>query len=233
MRTNSKFNRGFLGTLMAAAFAALALSSPAYAGKPSRSVERPKVVGYDITNAAMSGFGGYAHYYTGNIQPLQTIDVFDNPATLANYTLGQGTMNDALLALDDQHTQLFATLASDGTPINPTITIYFDKPYMLSDMSLYAFPRYGNLQVNNLTGLTVTAGGATFAFSTSIIGSDHETAYVNFAGTPIANAYVDRLTLSNFTTDAIRDPNGRFAFAVSEIYFSGASSTTTATHGHR
>lgn len=220
MQTKRTFLKSFLGAFMTVAMGTF-LSAPVAAQTPPKS---GMITGYDIQNAVVSGFGGWSHYYTGRIKKVKSIDfrnidVVDNLGTLANYSRGQGTLNDGLIALDNQATQLFAIEETDGTPIRVSITVYFDKPYRLSSLSLYAYPYYGNNQRNNLTGLTVTAGTVSHPFATTLVGANLETAYVDFAGSPITAQYVDRVTLSGFTTDAVNDPNGRYFFGISEMAF--------------
>src|SRR4051812_21231599 len=62
------------------------------------------IVRYDITNAIVSGSGGWAHVYTGTITPTS------GPETnypVANYRGGGGTLNDGVIGTSVLDTQLF------------------------------------------------------------------------------------------------------------------------------
>lgn len=156
----------------------------------SMAAQAGPVAAYDVTNANLTGFGGWGHTYTGTITPTGE--------GLANYTDGSGSLNDGSVAdgvyVDNQLFWL------DNAP---TITLHLEGPTKVSSVQIHG----GNTNSSNyipgmLTGWSVTIGGQSVALSSSAFGS---TCYsvlcsdsVSLLGTGLENIETDTLVLSNF-----------------------------------
>ena len=118
---------------------------------------------YDIDNAVQSGWGDWAHFYTGTVTQDGPVDggFYDGAyGTQADYTGGGGILNDDQLGDSRHTTPLFATL------LEPTITLYLDGTYFLSELTLYSFDD-ANTIPGNITGLDITIGGVSETFLTT------------------------------------------------------------------
>jgi hypothetical protein len=150
------------------------------------------VIGYDITNARVSGFGAWSHVYTGSITPVI-------PNVTANYTGGGGTLNDGIIGTSEDNAQLF--LSSDDA----VITLYLAGVHRVNSISLFGGDIHTNSIPGALTGLvTVMAAGRTAAINAqafgkvrSSIGNRVDDRLV-FTGSPLQGVLTDRLTLSGF-----------------------------------
>jgi len=150
------------------------------------------VVRYDITNALVSGSGGWFHVYTGSMTPVV-------PGVTANYADGGGTLNDGVIGTSEDNSQLFLT-SEDST-----ITLYFGAFYHVGRISLFG----GDIPTNSIPGalsgiVTVTGDGRTAGINAQAFGSVRSSIGnpVNdrllFTGSPLQNVFTDRLTLRDF-----------------------------------
>jgi hypothetical protein len=188
------------------------------------------ITGYDITGAMRSGFGnlnpsgsGWGHTYTGTItdQSQNPIVVAGNDINAAyyyygivsNYVGGQGTLNDGVTSTYLSETQLFATLT------DPHITIYFDRPYTLNNLTLYSIIGQAYGISGNIIGLHIEAGVNTFEFTTPYYEGKWNTV-IDFTGSEIQNSAYSQITLYGFQTANL---GWRNFFSISEIAAEGTS----------
>lgn len=147
------------------------------------------IVGYDITNAELTGFGNWSHDYFG--------DIVKQSNGLYNYSNGHGTLNDKVIATDYLNNQLFAFAD------NSTITLHLDKAITIKSINLFG----GNVGDTNyipgaLTGLTVTIGGVAVNLKSTDFGPQCQQNLCNdslsLANTALASVVTNTITLSNF-----------------------------------
>ena len=162
------------------------------------------IVSYDITNAKLSGFGGWMHTYTGTIS--------GDPAT---YTGGSGTLNDGSHASSAQEAQLFITSPA------PVITLHLDDFYFVETISIFG----GDFAMNSIPGtidtMSVSFGGAGYSFAGEAFGPVSVSGLANDLFTisgPLATIATDRIILSNF------GPGWSGYFSIAEIEVSGTAS---------
>ena len=168
------------------------------------------VIGYDISNALVSGSGAWFHTYTGSITPTAVPGV--NSST-ANYAGGGGTLNDGVIGTSEDDAQLFDVAADSA------ITLYFGAFYHVNMISLFG----GNIPTNSIPGalhgpVTVTANGTTAAITAQAFGTVRSATGnpVNdrllFTGSPLQNIFADRLTLRGFRSELLDNQVGYYSF---------------------
>jgi hypothetical protein len=156
------------------------------------------IIGYDITNAAVSGTGGWQHIYTGTITPTS---IFDLNEVLATYTGGGGTLNDGVIGHSVSDTQLF-----DPRP-GPVITLFLSSAVPLKAIDLFG----GNIPMNGAPGalegdVEVSANGISAQVPTLPFGHllTGHTQQVNdrllLTGTPLEGQLTDRIVLRGFSS---------------------------------
>ncbi|WP_019025650.1 PEP-CTERM sorting domain-containing protein [Colwellia piezophila] len=184
--------------MLKAAFAGLVLSVSGFANAGLITI-----TGYDISNADISGNGGWSHVYDGNI----TLN--GNNATwgsLADYTNGSGTLNDGVLGTDHDNTQLFSTNAG------AEITLFLDGFYTIDSLKLF-----GNNENNGIPGgienVLFTFGGLNDTLVSTPDGKNDE---FSFGGSLLSGITTNFITLSNFP-----DGNCCNAYGISEINIMG------------
>jgi hypothetical protein len=179
-------------TTLGAAIGAVALAS---------SAQAVTIISYDVTGAQASGFGGWAHTYGGTISGSGPL----------NYTGGSGTLNDGANGTSTNDTQLFQT--SDG----PTITAFLDSTATISTIDLLN-GLFGNFIPGNITGVTVTIGSNSMAYSTTGFGAAEtftgfsQNQRVTLSGL-LASTATSSFTLSNF----VMQGDYRSYFSIGEI----------------
>ena len=121
------------------------------------------IVGYDINDAILSGFGNWSHNYTGTITPGLSFSHFSNDGTFATYNgVGVGTLNDRFISDTVGGSQLFLREAnnvtggqsedtdpSDNITANPSIFITLAGSNTIDNIDLYG----GNIAANAIPGL--------------------------------------------------------------------------------
>lgn len=171
------------------------------------TVSAAVITGYDVTDTPLSGFGGWQHTYTGSITNTGTLS--GTASVKADYSGGTGTMADGLVGSSTNQSHLFWVADL------PSITVYLDNTYNLTDIALLNFPS-GNSIPGNITGVDVTIGSTTQSFVTSVLNTRDE--FIELSGTPLASLAASSFTLSNFTIDAEQYAN---YFSISEIQVNG------------
>lgn len=147
------------------------------------------ITSYDITQARLSGFGGWNHFYSGTIGS-------GDPTT---YTGGRGTLNDGGIPTGTARNQLF--LASDM----PTITLHLSSSTAINSIEVYGGDFPNNYVPGSLTGWDVTIGGTTVTFASIDFGptvcrfgtlacNDS----VSLLGSALEGVATNTVTLSNF-----------------------------------
>jgi len=169
------------------------------------------ILGYDITNAPVSGTGSWAHTYTGTITPTS---VFDLNEVLATYTGGGGTLNDGVIGHSVTDTQLL------DSRVDLVITLFLASPAALHAIDLFG----GNIPANSLPGnlngdVQVTVNGISTRVPTLPFGHQlaDRTQPVNdrllLTGTPLEGLLTDRIVLSEF--------HAQDRFSLTEISING------------
>ena len=174
------------------------------------------IIRYDITGAAVSGAGLWAHVYSGSITSSGTIAGIP----VANYEGGTGTLNDGVIGTSAQTSHLFVI-----GPNSPVITLFFDRPYSLASISLYG----GNIGDNAIPGaiesavtvtrrrdITVTPSAVAFGPGLSGIGIPVND-LLTLTGTALEGVFTDRLSLSGFHSGYTSEP----LFSITEIVVEG------------
>lgn len=166
---------------------------------------------YDVTNTALSGYGGWAHTYDGLIA--------GPTSTLYNYSGGSGTMNDGLIGNGTSDTHLLSN-ADDFT-----ITLNLDGNSTIDSLSLFSFSNTNGIP-GSIYSLDVTINGITENFETSgfgvsgnSYGNPHE--YIDFTSSSLDGLLASAVILSNFTSVGVYS---NFS-AISEIQLEGAPAT--------
>ncbi len=180
--------------------------------------EMVNITSYDILNTPTDGFGGWHHTYNGTIDITtpEKVLVTDNsgtnyPGSLANYSEGQGTLNDGITGTGIANTQLFATNYA------PEIKLYFDQSYLLDNITLFSHEGgSGSTVTGNITYFNITAGTTTLTFASESASEDnHE--FATLAGTLIGAEAIDCITISSFQTGGLEP----YFMAISEIRLQG------------
>lgn len=170
------------------------------------------VSGYDISDAAQSGFGNWAHTYDGTITGTGSDSGQGFPFDRADYTGGgSGTLNDGATNVGSSAAQLFARTSST----NPSITLYLDGAYFIDDITIWGFDS-GNSIPGNIDGYDVTINGNTASVGGTESLNDLMT---SLAGTGLENLGTTSVTLSNFVLEG--QSGWTELFSMSEITLSG------------
>ena len=201
-------------TQLAAFALALALAGTAGAGPIT-------ITSYNISDAIVSGFGGWGHTYSGTITPTgHTMEGSD----VAAYTGGSGTLNDGVLGTSPTTTQLFDYGPFDGGvgSANPVITLFLSGSSTINSISIFG----GNFTDNGIpgcmTGVTVGLGGGSAAIATTAFGAVGTCGVpvndlVTITGTSLAGLPTATIVLSNFTGPLYAGSD----FSITEIQIDG------------
>ncbi len=117
------------------------------------------ITSYNIDNANVTGTGSWSHSYNGTITPIS--------GTIANYTGGNGTLNDGVIGNYHNNNQLFYY----PTDTFPIITLFLDGFYSISEILIRGGDDTNNQIPGALTGLDVTINSITDSFTTVATGS--------------------------------------------------------------
>jgi hypothetical protein len=159
---------------------------------------------YDITNANLSGYGGWSHTYSGSISG-------------STYTGGSGTLNDGIFGTSHTNTQLFSI------PSQAFITLHLNGVSTIDTISLFSFGN-GNGIPGNITGFDVTINSITqsflsTAFGPSALNGNLQNELVSLTGSLLSGQASNTITLSNFTAGG----GWSSYYSVSEITLDGNS----------
>ena len=172
------------------------------------------ITGYDVSNADVSGNGGWFHTYTGTITNTGT----GGFGATASYTGGTGTMADGLDSTSTSNTQLFNFSNA------PTITLYLDGFYSIDTLELWQGD-FGNQIPGGIETIDLTIGatidtliGSSFSTSGSSFIDRNDS--FSFAGSALTGLITDQITLSSISIG-----NCCNAFSISEIRLEGTASS--------
>lgn len=148
------------------------------------------VATYDVSNANLSGTGGWSHEYFGTITPTG--------AGLASYTGGVGSLNDGIVT-NSVYDGIQLFLMSSAS----TITLHLDAPTKVSSVQIFGGDTgTANYIPGTLTGWTVTIGGQSVARGSAGFGamcfSNLCSDSLSLIGSGLENIETDTVTLSNF-----------------------------------
>lgn len=174
---------------------------------------------YDITDAAVSGYGVWFHTYNGTITPGGSFVGGGGTGTVATYTGGSGTLNDGVIANSVNNTMLF-----DETALNPKITLFFDVPSVITSIRIYGGPDFNGIP-GCMSGFTVGLGGSSQAIATTEAGDPGVCGQLaddiaTLVGTSLEGLTASSVQLSNFT-----GPLSGGLFSITEIEVTGESAT--------
>lgn len=185
------------------------------------------VLGYDVQDTPLSGFGGWGHTYSG--QKTDTGRTFATGqgtarAALFDYSGGTGTLSDGVLG-GIGATQLFVLRPTLPTgTANPQVTLHLGGSFVVDRIHLCGGEVEGNGLPGALTGLTVRLGAASSAFSTTPVGALNAAGTprndtVDLTGTPLAGVATDTLVLSDMSARAFGNASDQFP--LTEIQLEG------------
>ncbi len=183
------------------------------AATPAADAEPIGISGYDLVDSPVSGSGGWAHNYTGTIEPTGTDPVQE--ATLATYTGGSGTLNDGAIGTTTSDSQLFFT----GTRAHPTITLHLPQASYVDTIDIYGGDIDFNAIPGALTRLTVSIAGTTAGITTEPFGDPAVNDRVALAPTPLSQIPTDTIVLSATSAELFGQPFDQFS--ITEIKIDG------------
>ena len=164
------------------------------------------ITSYDISNAAPSGFGNWAHTYTGTI----------TGSGPSNYTGGSGTLNDGSHGTSRLDTQLF-----DAT-VGPVITLHLNGFYTISSISVFGGDFGNNFVPGVINSMDVSFGGPAYTQTSTPFGfpalSGPASDLFGITG-PLAGVSTDKIVLSGFSPLFVN-----LAFSIAEIEVDGVRS---------
>ena len=170
------------------------------------------VTGYDITDAAMSGFGSWEHAYNGTITGTGSDIANDHAFDRADYTgAGSGTLNDGNLTGGTEASNLFGLTSSTS----PSITVYLDQAYFVDEIVLWGSDQ-SNTVPGNIDGFDVTINGITLSFLG--IESNDDLSTLLF-GSGLENLGTTAVTISNFVLEG--QDGWTEIFSITEITIRG------------
>jgi hypothetical protein len=182
------------------------------------------IVTYDIRDAAVSGWGGWSHAYTGTVSPTGTF--FNGGGVVANYSGGAGTLNDGVIGVSINDTQLFFQGATDMASISMAPTIKLARPTLVSKILISGGNIGGNFFPGMIEGVTVEIGGQSAALTTipsgqiSAVGIPVDDT-ADLTGTPLASIVTDTITLRDFVVSSMTGGQ----FIITELSVDGAAPT--------
>jgi tetratricopeptide (TPR) repeat protein len=120
------------------------------------------VVSYDIIQTPLSGWGQWAHVYSGAIVDTGRTTGPDCVAgtQIANYSGGSGTINDGVTdAANTDSTHLLCMgAASDGQPVRPEITVRFAQAVFIDRIIVHGGGASFNIYPGAIDSATVRIG---------------------------------------------------------------------------
>jgi hypothetical protein len=168
------------------------------------------IVGYNITNARPSGYGGWSHSYNGTIAAVG--------GGLFNYTGGTvGTLNNGLVTSSVSENHLFEVQD------NSVITLFLNGTYSLSSL-LIRGGTANNSGIGQLTGATLAFGGGSAQMTSTPQNPSCQLGnfcddFFDFSVSSLANRSGTTVTISNVTS-AFAEYN------IAEIVLVGSPTTT-------
>ena len=211
-----------MAAVVRAAFLALLCSGPVAAAPVAISA-------YDVIDTPASGFGGWAHTYTGTVT-LSTRTISGSasgPAAVASERGGRGTLNDGVVATNIFETQLFYNgNADDGLPVSPEITLFLAQPTRVQSLSIFGGDISLNIIPGALESVEVEIGGKQAVVTTSPFGTDLSglgvlpNDLIDLSATPLSALTTDRIVLRNFKANFFGSPFNQFS--ITEITVDGS-----------
>ncbi|MEN6607487.1 MAG: PEP-CTERM sorting domain-containing protein, partial [Bryobacteraceae bacterium] len=179
------------------------------------------IVSYDITDAMVSGTGGYGHTYSGLITPTGQTRF---GGVVADYSGGSGTLNDGVIGSSTGTMQAFEAGMDDaGTgSVAPVITLYLGGTYIINSISIFGGDVTGIAYPGCITGMTVGIGGSSTAITTTPFGSvgsmtcGQVNDLVTITGTSLEGVATSTIVLSGFTSRSLSS-----SFSITEIQIDG------------
>lgn len=167
------------------------------------------ITGYDLTNAAISGYGAWGHVYTGTITPVS--------GSAANYSGGTGTMANGVIESTERTIQLFATTD------HSVITVFLGATVRIDTIDIFGGNTAANAIPGEIDGMDITINGQTQQFLGVPFGSP------NTAGTPrndqfiLAGSLLDGLATDRITFSNVLESGCCGGFSIAEIQIDGTA----------
>ena len=139
------------------------------------------ITSYDVVNANASGYGGWAHTYSGTISPTN--------GGLYDYMGGSGTLNDGVKTGSTNNSQLFS-LSS-----NTSIALHLAANTLVDSIEVFG-GNFANSIPGTLTGWSVTINGVKVAISSTDLGFTND--LTSLIGTGLELSSTDTVVLSDF-----------------------------------
>jgi hypothetical protein len=199
---------------------------------PSGAATVP-IIQYDVVETHLPGFGCWFHEYIGTVTSTGRTDSGSVTCTpegnqIANYSGGQGTLNDGIISTSTSATHLFVMRNDDdGVPIRPVITLHLAETVAVTAIRIYGGDIDFNALPGALGGLTVEIGGISRALDTTPFGAPNVLGVppndeITIVGTDLEGILTNRIVLSDFRATLFGAPFDQFSIA--EISVEGGSS---------
>lgn len=165
------------------------------------------ITGYDITNATLSGSGGWGHTYTGVITPTGS--------GKGDYSGGTGTMANGVVEAEEAFIQLFST------GISAVITVFLDDFYTINSVSIFGGDTCCNAIPGELDGMDISIDGETLSLLGVGFGSANAAGTLrndlfDVSATTLGDNVSNQITFSAFFEDGCCD-----SFSIAEIEIDG------------
>lgn len=188
------------------------------------------IASYDILDTPASGAGGWSHAYDGTIT-LQGVNFINAGfgGSLADYSGGSGTLNDGVVGTTTDDTHLLVQgPATDGTPIDPVITLDLGGLYTITSISIRGGADPLFLIPGRIGELTVEIGGIQQVYSTTPFGEEMiwgglQDDLITISGSHVGVA-TSTITLSGFGSGSEDSVGGSLYngwFSITEIELTG------------
>lgn len=181
------------------------------------------VVSYDIFQTPLSGWGGWAHVYSGAIVDTgRTTGPDCNPAgsQIANYSGGSGTINDGVTDsanIDSTHL-LCMGIAGDGQPVKPEITVRFAKAVFVERIVVHGGGTGGNIYPGAIDSATIRIGTTQATITSAPAGTPNDIGVLrddvfDLTTTSLSSIPTTEANLSNIVTSFFGFPLNQAAIA--------------------
>ena len=197
-------------------FVALVIALVFFTMPISTSGDVVTITQYDVEEAANDTFGGWLHFYDGDVTGIGTGIAHEFGFEIVNYTGGSGTLNDGVLGTGTNNTELFA----NNNDANPRIRLQLDGHYRITDITLHSFAGLNTIP-GSIAEVSLSINGMQESFATSggIAPGDDSQEFIDLNGSTLASKVTDEIVLSDFVSDGSSPFHEMFA--ISEIVVRG------------
>jgi hypothetical protein len=191
------------------------------------------ITGYDVGPTAASGFGGWAHVYTGTVTDTgrqvggsASCDPPQPPCLVVNETGGGGSLNDGVVSADSSVNQLITNRSDTaGVPIAPVITLHLGVAVRVQTITIFG-DGGPSIFSGAINAATVTIDSTAVALSPPASGPVD---VLDLRGTPLAAVPTDTVQLSDFTAEWLPFFPSFDQFSIGEITVDGLTAPADST----